>query len=240
MEGLTGRPLVGISSADRHGHARWLREYAGEFGVLHLGWPAQHIPSRHDLAPWAEAVPDGFRFDISAPDLLCGASVPRHALPADLATLAPQAARIRMFDLPGETRYAVWERFRLALESIRAGGKLGAVIFRLPRVTRPGPATDAALSLLSERLPHDPLCVELPSAWSRIQNAPGPQRLTAMGLGVVVPGEQPRTRVVTLPSGEQHVIVDGPRTAALARAYRLLTASPAQVPAPAPWHAGHQ
>jgi uncharacterized protein YecE (DUF72 family) len=231
------RPLVGISTADQLGHGRWLASYATDFRLLELSWTAQRLPSAAELAAWAARVPAGFRFHVSAPDLLAGAAVARASLPEDLRERAPAGSRrVRLADLPGETRYAIWERFRTALSALREEGRLAAALFRLPGNTRPGPNVEAALSLLCERLPEDAVAVELPVAWRRLRGAPDVELLLGrLDLGVIEPGPVPRSHRIRLPSTEEHVLTEGPHAAALAAAYRLLgdVTATSRVPAPA-------
>jgi uncharacterized protein YecE (DUF72 family) len=234
---VTRHPLVGIATADRHGPGRWLASYAADFQLLELDWTARRLPSAEELAAWAARVPAGFRFHISAPDLLAGAAVAPASLPEDLRARAPAGSRrVRLVELPGETRYAIWERFRTALAALREEGRLAATLFRLPGSTRPGPDVEAALSLLGERLPQHAVAVELPVAWRRLAGAPDAELLLGrLDLGVIEPGPVPRSHRIRLPSSEEHVLTEGPHAAAVAAAYRLLGGAPAtsRVPAPA-------
>lgn len=125
----------------------------------------RRLPEREEIAAWPRSGPAGLLLDVDAYDLLAARRLPVAALPHDLGTDPRLPARPALADLSDEARYRIWERFRAALDPLRAAGTLGAVVFRYGPALRPGDAGEAKLATLAERLPNDRLAVELTRAW---------------------------------------------------------------------------
>jgi len=121
-----------------------LRYYASRFPIVEVDSTYYAIPARRMAELWTERTPDGFVFDVKAHALMTGQPsevnrLPkeiRDALPADLAS----KARIYATELPDEIRDAVWASFLAALEPLREGGRMGAILLQYPRWVGPSRA----------------------------------------------------------------------------------------------------
>ncbi|OZI71241.1 DUF72 domain-containing protein [Bordetella genomosp. 12] len=113
-----------------------LRFYAEHFPVVEADSPYYGLPTPELTHAWAQRTPAGFVFDVKAFRLFTGHQTPLRALPADLLhDLGWQASEARVcFDnqIPAAWREELWRRFLLALEPLRAAGKLGLVHCQFP------------------------------------------------------------------------------------------------------------
>ena len=73
-------------------------------------------------------------FDVKAFRLFTLHQTPLDALPAEVRERLGKIEKKNVYydDLPAAARDDLWERFRSALEPLRAEGKLGAVVFQFP------------------------------------------------------------------------------------------------------------
>ena len=76
---------------------------------------------------WAKRTPPGFVFDVKAFRLFTLHQTPLEALPAELreSSADPEKKNVYYDDLPAAARDELWERFRSALEPLRAGASSG-------------------------------------------------------------------------------------------------------------------
>jgi uncharacterized protein YecE (DUF72 family) len=81
---------------------------------------------------WAERTPEGFTMHVKAFGLMTRHPVKIEVLPEDLRDAMPVDDRGRVDRPPRELRGEVFRRFLAALEPLRAGGKLGGILFQLP------------------------------------------------------------------------------------------------------------
>ena len=155
----TDRALVGNGwyPAGRRDAEGRLRHYAERFPVVEVDSAYYALPSARDSRLWAERTPDGFVFDVKAFSLLTGhptrgSTVP-DGLPAD-------AGDPKVLD-------EVWARFAEGIEPLRAAGRLGGVLFRMPPWFRPGKRSGEFLRECAERTRGWPVSVEFrhPGWW---------------------------------------------------------------------------
>jgi uncharacterized protein YecE (DUF72 family) len=139
-----------------------LRFYAGQFPVVEVDSSYYALPSARNAQLWAERTPRDFVFDIKAFRLLTQHQTPPSALPKDIRDALPgtEKANLYLKDLPQELAEAVWERFRAALEPLRAAGKLGVVLFQFPPWFVYRPAHLDYLADCVQRMSGFPLAVE--------------------------------------------------------------------------------
>jgi uncharacterized protein YecE (DUF72 family) len=81
---------------------------------------------------WAERTPDGFTMHVKAFGLMTRHPVKAETIPEDLRDEMPVDERGRVDRPPRELRGEIFRRFLEALEPLRAGGKLGGILFQLP------------------------------------------------------------------------------------------------------------
>ena len=108
-----------------------LRFYAAHFPMVEVDSSYYGLPVPRNAQLWAKRTPPKFRFNVKAFRLFTGHQTPPQALPKDIReALKPGTKNIYYRDLPEELRQEMWNRFRTALEPLRAAGKLGAVHFQ--------------------------------------------------------------------------------------------------------------
>jgi len=109
-----------------------LRYYASQFPMTEVDSSYYGIPVPHNAQLWAERTPAGFVFNIKAFRLFTGHQTTPAVLGKDLAAaLGPEPPKVLYYkDTPQEIREELWRRFLLALEPLKAAGKLGATHFQ--------------------------------------------------------------------------------------------------------------
>ena len=147
-----------------------LRYYARHFPVVEVDATYYALPSVANARVWAERTPPDFVFGVKAYAALTGHPIEPVRLDRDLQRRLPSALRTqrRVYppDLPEEFRNALWEHFHAALAPLREAGKLGYVLFQMPRWFTPTRANAAELGAISARLPGAPIAVEFrQSGW---------------------------------------------------------------------------
>ncbi|MFF7330565.1 DUF72 domain-containing protein [Streptomyces sp. NPDC008150] len=156
-----------------------LRHYAEQFPVVEVDATYYGLPSTRNSLLWTERTPDGFRFDVKAFSLLTGHPTRPESLPADLRPALAAARRGRDDTDPGLLD-EVWHRFASALEPLRAGGRLGTVLFQFPRQLAPGVPAAEFLRRCRERAAGWPMAVEFRHpGWWREDRADGTAALLA-------------------------------------------------------------
>jgi uncharacterized protein YecE (DUF72 family) len=119
-------------------------------------------PENSDL--WVARTPPGFTFDIKSFSLFTNHPTRAMALPKDIRDELPGALRennIYLEQMPEELVDASWERFRAALEPLRAAGRLGAVFFQFPPWFLPSSRALAYIEQCQERMYGFQIAVEL-------------------------------------------------------------------------------
>ena len=147
-----------------------LRYYASKYSMVEVDATYYSLPSRSTAAAWAARTPEGFTFDVKAHALMTGHPTDVRRLPDWVRRALPRRAsgapRIYSSDVPAEILDEVWERFRAALDPIRAAGKLGAIMLQFPRWFEPTRDSANALRRAKHRLGDDLATVEFRNrAW---------------------------------------------------------------------------
>ncbi len=141
-----------------------LRYYASRFPFVEVDSSYYALPSVRNSELWAERTPEGFVFDVKAFRLFTGHQTSPEALPKDVReALGPLPEKKRNWyhkDLPVELRDALWDRFEAALAPLKAGGKLGAVVFQFPPWLGPREETKRHLLYCADRLDDYRIAVE--------------------------------------------------------------------------------
>lgn len=148
--------------------AHRLRHYASLFPLVEVDSPFYALPTPQMASRWVERTPDSFVFDVKAHALMTGhatevARLPaalRAALPAELAS----ASRLYAKDLPAALDDEIWRIFRDAIQPLRDGGKLGAVLLQFAPWIAPTKASPAMLERARDRLGDLPMAVEFRNA----------------------------------------------------------------------------
>lgn len=111
-----------------------LRYYATQFPVVEVDSTYYGLPSERNALLWAERTPPGFVFHVKAFRLFTQHQTPPQALPRDVRERLGPPPRKNFYydDVPDGLKDELWLRFRLALEPLRASGKLGALLFQYP------------------------------------------------------------------------------------------------------------
>ena len=124
-------PMAVKTSEDR------LAFYATQFSMAEADTSYYGIPKPEVTERWASRTPPGFLFDIKSFSLFTNHPTRPMNLPPDLRAELPEALRAKstlyVEQLPPELVDEAWERFRAALEPLRAAGRIGAVFFQFPR-----------------------------------------------------------------------------------------------------------
>jgi uncharacterized protein YecE (DUF72 family) len=152
-----------------------LRAYASRFSIVENDSAYYAIPSERQAELWCERTPEGFTMNVKA-----FAPMTRHytdpkRLPADirreLGAEARDKRRLYPKDLGPELLAEIARRFRVALEPLRACGRLGVVLFQYPVWFPISRANQGELARLPETLPGCRIAVEFRnSTWIEPRN----------------------------------------------------------------------
>jgi uncharacterized protein YecE (DUF72 family) len=139
-----------------------LRYYASRFPVVEVDSTYYGLLTEHNALLWSDRAPDGFIFDVKAFRLFTQHQTPPEALPPDIRSRlgVPHKKSLYYRDLPDDILDELWTRFRLALEPLRATGKLGAVLFQYPPWFVCEQEHRAHIAACAERLRDDRIAVE--------------------------------------------------------------------------------
>jgi uncharacterized protein YecE (DUF72 family) len=109
-----------------------LRFYATKFPLVEIDTSYYAIPLAQTAQAWADRTPAHFAFNMKAFRLFTGHATSPGVLPPDLRTELPKTGKATFYfkDVPADLREALWQRFKEALEPLRASGKLGMVHFQ--------------------------------------------------------------------------------------------------------------
>jgi uncharacterized protein YecE (DUF72 family) len=142
-------PLSVKTSGDR------LRFYASQFPLVEVDSTYYGIPKPETLEGWAADTPADFTFDVKSFSLFTNHPTRPANLPPDIREQLPANLKDRNIyveALPDELVDEVWERFRTALEPLRAAGKLAAVFFQFPPWFMPSSRSLAYIEQCQERM----------------------------------------------------------------------------------------
>jgi uncharacterized protein YecE (DUF72 family) len=111
-----------------------LRFYAQSFSVVEVDSSFYAMPEPANSAKWVQRTPANFRFNIKAFRLLTGHQTSARVFPPDIAAVLPPIEPGKrnhyLADLPADIANEIWRRFVLAVEPLKAAGKLLAVHFQ--------------------------------------------------------------------------------------------------------------
>ena len=113
-----------------------LRFYATQFPIVENDSAHYALPTREQTQLWVVRTPPGFTMNVKAFASLTEHYIDPKRLPEDIRQALPEAtrnkARAYPRDLGPEILAEIAVRFREALEPLRAGGRLGVVLFQYP------------------------------------------------------------------------------------------------------------
>ncbi len=143
-------PMAVKTSEDR------LAFYATQFSMAEADTSYYGIPKPEVTECWAARTPPGFLFDVKSFSLFTNHPTRPMNLPPDLRAELPEALRTKstlyVEQLPPELVDEAWERFRAALEPLRAAGRIGAVFFQFPRWFLPSSRSLSYVEQVQERM----------------------------------------------------------------------------------------
>jgi uncharacterized protein YecE (DUF72 family) len=151
-------PLHVRSSEER------LQFYASQFSLVEVDSTYYGMPKPENSELWVARTPADFTFDIKSFSLFTNHPTKPMALPKDIRDELPERLRdknIYLEQMPEELLDQAWERFRLALEPLRAAGKLGAVFFQFPPWFLPSSRALSYIEQCQERMAGIQIAVEL-------------------------------------------------------------------------------
>jgi uncharacterized protein YecE (DUF72 family) len=151
-------PMKTTSSEER------LHFYASQFSLVEVDSTYYGMPKPENSDLWVARTPPGFTFDIKSFSLFTNHPTKAMALPKDIRDELPEALReknIYIEQMPVELVDASWERFRAALEPLRAADRLGAVFFQFPPWFLPSSRSLAYIEQCQERMFGFQIAVEL-------------------------------------------------------------------------------
>jgi len=138
--------------------------FAERFNLAEIDSTYYAFPSRKNTERWADAVPDGFRFNAKAFALFSQHPTPVSSIPASFREALPEgvAAKRRLYykDVPLEMTEELWRIFLRGLQPLRDAGKLGALLIDFPPWFVPSQANRDYLRQAREHAPDDRLIVE--------------------------------------------------------------------------------
>ncbi len=142
-------PMNAKSSEER------LQFYASQFSLVEVDSTYYGMPKKENSDLWVARTPAGFTFDVKSFSLFTNHPTKPMALPKDIRDQLPEKLReknIYIEQMPPELVDVSWERFREALEPLRAAGKLGAVFFQFPPWFLPSSRSLAYVEQCQERM----------------------------------------------------------------------------------------
>ena len=111
-----------------------LRFYASRFPLVEVDSSYYAMPSPSTAQLWAERTPNDFTLNVKAFRIFTGHQTSPIVLHQDIRAALPPSAKANLYykDVAPELRDELWRRFTLALQPLRAAGKLGLVHFQYP------------------------------------------------------------------------------------------------------------
>jgi uncharacterized protein YecE (DUF72 family) len=139
-----------------------LKYYATKFPVTEVDSSYYALPSERNSQVWVERTPKNFVFHLKAFRLFTGHQTAPSALPKDVREAIAPAGKKNLYykDMPPELTGELWERFRAALQPLKAAGKLGTVLFQFPHWFIPNRDGYAHVVACKERLEGIQISVE--------------------------------------------------------------------------------
>ena len=154
-----------------------LRYYTRHFPVVEVDATYYALPSLEKARRWAERTPPDFVFGVKAYAALTQHPVEPLRLDKDLQQALPEKLRreksVYARDVPPDVLDQIWLRFAAALAPLESAGKLGYVLFQMPRWFIPSRESDAYLERVAERLAGFRVAVEFRhSGWMTERRVP--------------------------------------------------------------------
>ena len=111
-----------------------LRFYASRFPLVEVDSSYYAMPSPATAQLWAERTPNDFTMNVKAFRIFTGHQTSPIVLHKDIRAALPPSTQANLYykDMAPELRDELWRRFTLALQPLRAAGKLGLVHFQFP------------------------------------------------------------------------------------------------------------
>ncbi|HKC18919.1 MAG TPA: DUF72 domain-containing protein [Candidatus Dormibacteraeota bacterium] len=110
--------------------------YATQFPLVEVDSTYYGIPKPETVEGWAAQTPPHFTFDVKSFSLFTNHPTRPLSMPPDIREGLSAALRekrnLYLEHLPDDIVDECWDRFRAALEPLRAAGKLAAVFFQFP------------------------------------------------------------------------------------------------------------
>ena len=142
-------PLGATTSEER------LHFYASQFSLVEVDSTYYGMPKPENSELWVARTKPGFTFDVKSFSLFTNHPTKAMALPKDIREQLPAnllEKNIYLEQMPVELLDESWERFRVALEPLRAAGRLGAVFFQFPPWFLPSSRSLAYIEQVQERM----------------------------------------------------------------------------------------
>lgn len=172
-----GRILIGISSwsepalvqsgfypPEARTAAERLIHYATKFPVAEIDSTFHFFATASNLKLWLENTPEGFKFNVKAFSMFTLHPTPSGSLPKrfreNYGSQLPAKANLYLHHLPQDAAADLWQGFARTIETFRAAGKLGAVLFQYPPYFHPGEESLEHIRTCRERLYGYPMAVE--------------------------------------------------------------------------------
>jgi uncharacterized protein YecE (DUF72 family) len=133
-----------------------LQFYASQFPLVEVDSSYYGMPKPENSELWVARTPEHFVFDVKSFSLFTNHPTKPMALPKDIRDELPEkvlnSSTFYVEQMPDELLDEAWERFRAALEPLRAAGKLGAVFFQFPPWFLPSSRSLAYIEQCQERM----------------------------------------------------------------------------------------
>ncbi|MGB2693716.1 MAG: DUF72 domain-containing protein [Dehalococcoidia bacterium] len=141
-----------------------LEYFAQRFTLGEIDSTYYALPSRRNTERWAEAVPDGFRFNAKTFGLFSQHPTRLSSIPKSFHEALPpetlKKSRVYYKDVPPEVLEELWGIFRGALRPLREAAKLGAILIDFPPWFGPSDDNRAFIAHAREQMPDDQVVVE--------------------------------------------------------------------------------
>jgi len=132
-----------------------LRFYANQFPLVEVDSTYYGIPKPETVEAWTAQTPAAFTFDVKSFSLFTNHPTKPLSMPPDIRDQLPAnllEKNIYVEHMPDDLLDETWERFRAALEPLRAAGKLAAVFFQFPPWFLPSSRSLAYVEQCQERM----------------------------------------------------------------------------------------
>ena len=140
--------------------------YATQFPLVEVDSTYYGIPKPESVEAWAAHTPAAFVFDVKSFSLFTNHPTRPLSLPPDLRAELPANLRekktLYLEQLPDDLVDEMWDRFRAAVDPLRAAGKLATVFFQFPPWFLPSSRSLAYMEQVQERMFGFQVAVDVP------------------------------------------------------------------------------